>query len=104
VLVTAVDTPLSGWVILPALDQPHELIPRETAHATASSLSEASLNLWQIIEVEQSEAGSGFTWYLGGTLPEVGGAPYALAVLLEEENTPLATKIGQAVLQAAMLP
>ena len=103
-LVTAVDTPLSGWVILPALDQPHELVPSETAHATASSLSEASLNLWQVVSVEQSGSASGFTWYLGGTQPGSGGAPYALAVLLEEENTSLATKIGQAVLQAAMLP
>ena len=79
-------------------------VPVESAQAKATSLSEPNLNVWQIVRVEKSGSASGFTWYLGGTLPEVGGAPYALAVLLEEENTLLATEIGQAVLEEAMLP
>jgi hypothetical protein len=44
------------------------------------------------------------TWYAGGTLPEWGGAPLAVAVLLEENDTALAEQIGQGILEAAMQP
>jgi hypothetical protein len=43
-----------------------------------------------------------FTWYLGGTTPLWNGAPYAVALLLEEADPELAARLGDKVLQAAM--
>ena len=42
------------------------------------------------------------TWYLAGISPTDSTFPFALALVLEEENLPLAEEIGQALLTEAM--
>ena len=44
------------------------------------------------------------TWYLGGTLPDWQGTPLAIAVVLEEDNIPLARTIGQELLTRSLQP
>ena len=44
------------------------------------------------------------TWFLGGTLPEWGGSPLAVVVLLEENQPAEAQHIGRALLAYYVTP
>ncbi len=44
------------------------------------------------------------SWSLGGTLPDWQGAPLAVVVLLEENDTTTTGIIGQTLLEAATKP
>ncbi|NOY98891.1 MAG: FtsW/RodA/SpoVE family cell cycle protein [Chloroflexi bacterium] len=99
-IALAVNTPQSGWVILPALGKPLEAVSSQTAERTAQSLITAGKPYWQIL----SSTDSSVTWLLTGTPPDWGGASLTLVVLLEEENHVLAESIGQGMLEAALGP
>jgi len=105
VLVTAVNTPQEGWVILSALDEPAKVLSPEAANLTARGMAVGNSPFWQSISISppntDNQKATGI-WYLAGTLPEVKGTPLTLALLLEEENPKLAITIGQSVLQAAL--
>ena len=105
VLVTAVNTPQEGWVILSAIDEPTKVLTPETADLTARSMAAGGSPFWESTAISppntDNQKATGI-WYLAGTLPEVKGTPLTLALLLEEENPKLAITIGQSVLQAAL--
>lgn len=105
VLVTAVNTPQEGWVILSALDEPAKVLSPEAANLTARGMAVGNSPFWQSIAISppntDNQKATGI-WHLAGTLPEVKGTPLTLALLLEEENPKLAITIGQSVLQAAL--
>ena len=107
-LASAVNTPLAGWVILPSPGKPTQALPHAAADQTADALAVEGESFWQSLATAPFGSGQkgegGISWYIGGTLPDWGGPPLAIAVLLEEENPALAEQIGQAVLQAAMQP
>lgn len=108
-LATAVNTPRSGWVILPSLDEPKQIFVPEAVQATASALAETSplpanaLPIWQSVAVVENPQNA-YTWYLAGTLPSWQGAPLSIAVLLETNSPVQALAIGQAVLTAVIAP
>jgi len=102
-IAMAVNTPAEGWVALPALGSPLEAIQASAADEAAESLLEAEGRYWQFIgQVQENE--SAFTWFIGGTPPNWQAAPLALVVLLEENNTRLAERIGKELLIDAMNP
>ena len=78
-LVMGVDTPISGWVSLPADSQPVQALSAvNVKQALEGSLSE-QFPIWQLIssvsgEPSASETSnqlsSGYSWYLGGTSPD----------------------------------
>ena len=103
-LVMAVNTPQAGWVMLPVLSQPQQVFEAQAANDVTASLADEVLPIWQTVAVIPGEAGTGYTWYLGGTLPEWRGAPLALAVLIEESNPQRALELGREILQAALQP
>ncbi|MBN2548979.1 MAG: FtsW/RodA/SpoVE family cell cycle protein [Anaerolineales bacterium] len=103
-LVTAVNTSISGWVLLPALETERRVISLERAQAVANSLALDALGIWQITAAPQSALGVAVTWYVGGSLPSWGGEPFALAILLEVDDPQRAIQIGQAMLQMVMFP
>jgi hypothetical protein len=96
----AVNTPQQGWVILPALDEPVEALPGPFARETA--LAFAGENpFWSYTSVTNDPP---LTWHIAGTLPDWSGTPLALVVLLEEDNRPLASEMGQELLDTALQP
>ena len=109
-LVVAVDTPQSGWVMLPVTGQTQQVIPTQAANHTAQALTSGELPIWQVVTsvkklVENSLAtNSGYAWCVGGTLPEWQGAPLALAVILEDNHPQQALEIGRSILNNAMVP
>lgn len=103
-LVTAVNTPMAGWVLLPALENERRVISLEQAQAIADSLALDTLGIWQTIVTPEATSGAAVTWYVGGSLPGWGGEPFALALLLEVNDPQRAVEIGQAMLQMVMFP
>ena len=109
-LVVAVNTPLSGWVMLPVTSQPQQALQAQVANNTAQALTSGELPIWQVVAANKEATGDssstnpGFAWYLGGTLPEWKGATLAIAVLLEENDPLKVQEIGRSMLQNAINP
>jgi membrane peptidoglycan carboxypeptidase len=103
-LALAVNTPQSGWVILPPLSQEVDSLPPGAAESASQMLATSELLTWQSAAVVSDSEENDYTWYLGGTLPDWPGGPLALAVLLEEDDPQGAIEIGEALLQEAMQP
>lgn len=100
-IATAVNTLEQGWVVLPALDEPRELIPASAANEAALSFVREGNAYW-------SHTGLGsinettVSWWVAGTPPDWQGAPLALVVVLEEKNAPLAERIGDEFFRAVL--
>ncbi len=94
-------SPAGDWIVLPPVGAAHSLMTREQAKAiTAGYQDTETASIWELISTPPDEE---LTWYLAGSLPSTGqGVPLALALVLEEENLPLAEEIGQTLLAAAM--
>jgi hypothetical protein len=102
-IATAVDTPNSGWVVLPALGTPFEAISASKADAAAASLVRDGQSFWSQTGAAES-AESPVTWFMGGTPPNWQATPMVVVVLLEEDDRQLAEEIGNRLLTAAMNP
>ncbi len=102
-IATAVNTPNSGWVVLPALGTPFEAISAAKADEAAASLVSDGEGFWSEIGEAESEE-SPVTWFIGGTPPNWQATPMVVVVLLEEDNMQLAEEIGNRLLTAAMNP
>lgn len=102
-LVMAVDTPIQGWVVLPALGESMKVFPSANAVGTAQGLMISGQPFWQW-NARATQENHTFSWSLGGTLPNMQGSPLAVVVLLEENNLNKAGLIGRTLLEAALHP
>ena len=100
-LVSAVNTPTAGWVLLPALGTSVEALSPETAAARVSSMEQPSARTWDHTQVVQPDTGQPVTWFVGGTQPGWSGTPLALALVLEEDDPAAAQEIGRQILTNA---
>jgi len=100
-IAQAYQNPQDEWVLMPPLGDSAELLSPGDAQAITTSLNEANTPTWHI---SLSPTGEALTWHIGGTTPEWEKEPLALVIILEEDNASLAGEIGQAVLEAAMIP
>jgi len=100
-IATAVNTPDQGWVVLPALSQPVEVIQAEAANEAALSFIKKGKPYWSHIG-RASVSDTHITWLLAGTLPDWRGTPLVLIVALEENNISLAERIGENLLNAGL--
>ena len=102
-LAVSVLTPHQGAVILPA-GSPVSVFGNSAAiTAAVSKLASEDIPIWQSLSAQHYDS-SAYTWFIGGTLPQWGGTPLAIAVLLEENNPQLAQIIGETILQSALQP
>jgi hypothetical protein len=108
-LAMAVENPHGGWVTLPVQGQNQSVFKPDATIHISQALAVKDLPIWQVVSAISQQAApavasKGYTWYLGGTLPEWKGAPIAMAVLLEENNPQTAVEIGRSLLQDAISP
>ncbi len=94
-LALAVNTPQSGWVILPALGEATELFPPAESEFLVENFSTKERAYWQFLNASEEE---NITWLLAGTPLNWQGTPLALVVLLEENNAELAEEIAEMLL------
>ncbi len=100
-IATAVNTPEQGWVVLSAAGTPREVIQAEAVDEASSTFIAQGKSYWSHIG-QSSLDDDIITWLIAGTLPDWKGAPLALVVTLEENNTFLASHIGDTLLNAAL--
>lgn len=100
-IATAVNTLEQGWVVLPALSQPVEVMQAEAANEAALSFIKEGKPYWSYIG-QASDSDANITWLLAGTLPDWQGTPLVLIVALEENNISLAERIGENLLYAGL--
>jgi len=99
-IAVAVNTPQQGWVILPALGSPKQVLPEAQAHEIAQAFAGEN-PYWSFASGADSTL---VTWYLAGTLPDWSGTSLTLVILLEEDNPALAKEIGTGLLKMALKP
>jgi cell division protein FtsW (lipid II flippase) len=109
-LAMAVDTPQTGWVMLPEMIQPQQALRTESANAVSQALAIGDSPIWQVVStireigVNDLKANSGYSWYLGGTLPDWQGASLVVAVALEEASPKGLEEIGRQLLLSILTP
>jgi len=96
-LATAVNTPEQGWVVLPALGQPREVLNAQSADEAALSFLQQGKPYWSHVG-QASHDSARITWLVAGTLPNWRGTPLTLVVSLEENNPSLVRSIGASFL------
>ena len=96
-LALAVDTPQSGWVVLPALGEAQQLFSKAEAEQVARSLRVEEEGYWQILAKEEE---GDTLWLLAGTMPSQSGTPLVVAAVLEEGDETLAKEIARLLLTA----
>ena len=102
-IALAVDTPQQGWVVLPPLSQPVNVIQPLEADLAAKSFAAQGQSYWEY--AGQASRGERITtWYLAGTLPDWRGTPLAIVVVLEEDNLALARSIGRELATHSLQP
>lgn len=100
-IATAVNTPEQGWVVLPALGEPRELIQPSAADEAALSLLKEGGTFWSHSAMGQINKTT-VSWFMAGTPPEWQGAPLVLVVALEEDNPMFAEMLGERMLNTAL--
>jgi cell division protein FtsW (lipid II flippase) len=101
-LVAAINTSQSGWVVPPSLAEPRQVLSAEDARSIALSRAVSSLDIWESKLEVRDNPGRVIAWYVGGSLPDWLGAPLSVVVVLEDANQELAQVIGRAMLGAGM--
>jgi hypothetical protein len=100
-IATAVNTLEQGWVVLPALDQPREVMQARAAEEAALSFVQEGELFWSHIGMGRINQTS-VTWLVAGTPPNWQGAPLTLVVVLEENNPTLIERIGDRLFNASL--
>lgn len=99
-LATAILSTQNGWTILPNGAANDTLMIGGTSKALIA-LAQPDNRTWETVALAETNE-SVLTWYLAGTLPQWGGTPLALALVLEENNPEQASQIGRSVLIQAL--
>lgn len=102
-IAVALYTPRDGWVVLAAEERPFQASQPSAASEAVASYSEAGNNYWSHIGRARDDE-STVTWFIGGTSTGWQASPLAIVVLLEEDNSREARRIGVELLLDAMNP
>jgi hypothetical protein len=102
ILISAVNTPTAGWVLLPLASEAVQVVSPDSTVNRLKMLTVPGENFWETTTSTQDDDGTGITWFLGGTAPSSETTPLALALVLEETNPELAKVLGEEILGAAI--
>jgi cell division protein FtsW (lipid II flippase) len=102
-LALAVNTPTQGWISLSPQAQPQPIFPASASEQAAQILQVSQKPYWESMGRLESSTGP-LAWYLGGTLPNWQGTPFAIVVVIETDNPELARQAGRGILESAIQP
>ena len=94
-LAQAVNTPQSGWVVLPALGQAQTLLSAAESRQLVMTFG-GDTAYWQFIVESNEDA----IWLLAGANADWQGTPLALALVLEDGDIDAAAKIAASLLSS----
>lgn len=96
-IALAVNTLEQGWVVLPPLQEPTQVIQAEAGLEAVLSFTKENQPYWS--HTSQAVVDETIvTWFVAGTVPDWQGTPLVLVVALEEDNIPVVSFIGKALL------
>lgn len=99
-IAIAVNTPTQGWVILPS-GQKSQVFNAEGISNAINLLNDGESPFWQTTASIPTAQGQTH-WFVGGTLPDWQGTPFALAIVLEGNTAETTTNIGKELLNSVM--
>ncbi len=102
-IVNAVMVPNTGWIMLPPLADAVDLFSLDIAEQRIGLLANSPADFWYLHETIATGAET-ITWYISGTQPSDQDQAYAFAILIEAENTELASQIAELLEQALYVP
>ena len=100
--------PDGQWILFPAEQQAHQVLPRGASQAAAELLAVPDLPIWRsLAHLGGGAAGqpglkAGLTWFVAGTLPTWQGSPLVLVLLFEEDTPELANQLGLEILTSIL--
>ena len=100
-IALAARTEQQGWLVLPALGEPAQVLPAAAAAEEAAAGMVPGKPFWQHLTTAGQPA-EPITWFVAGTSPDWQGTPLVCVVVLEEDNRHLAVAIGQGLIEAAL--
>jgi cell division protein FtsW (lipid II flippase) len=100
-LTMALKTGSQGWVVLPALSDPVQVMTSGEAETLANELNLKNLPFWQWSGYS-TQGTYTYSWSLAGTQPTWQGTPLVSVVLLEDPNQQWAAYLGLQLLEAAV--
>lgn len=115
-IIQAVNTPGSGWVILPSTINPVRLFSLAAVQRVTQDMADPGLPIWQVTAIApigtigasgvdaSDESQANVIWYLGGTLPDWQGTPLILALALENYDPGLGKELGRNIFSAILTP
>jgi cell division protein FtsW (lipid II flippase) len=104
-LAMAVNSPQLGWIILPALNEPVQVLTSGSAEKAINQYLSGNQPYWEIVSSAKNDSvDKNLTWYLAGTVANWQGTPLVVTILLEEADLKLAKDIGQSLITKALQP
>lgn len=89
--------------MLPPLADAVDLFSQDIAEQRIGLLANSPADFWYLNETIATGAET-ITWYISGTQPSDQDHAYAFAILIEAENTELASQIAELLEQALYIP
>jgi len=96
-IVTAINTPGSGWVLLPNLSSSKPILPALTVQGVAEEIGSAHVPIWENVSSVEDPLNpeNKLSWYTAGTTGEWVGTPMIIVLMLENQDASLAAQLGQ---------
>lgn len=100
-IAQAYRNPQNQWELLDAFEEDTSIFSPSEVRSLVANLLDPNTPTWHLAFTPEGEE---ITWYLGGTTSDWAKEPLALVIVIEEENRAALEEIGQAMLDAAMIP
>ncbi len=104
-LAMAVNSNQFGWIILPALNEPLQVLPVASTEKAINELIVNKQPFWEVLStINDSSEDRSLTWYLAGTISDWQGTPLVVTIMLEEANISFAREIGRSLMIMSLQP
>ena len=104
-LAMAVNSKQFGWIILPALNEPVQVLPFASTEKAINEFLVNKQPFWETAStINDSSEDRFLTWYMAGTISDWQGTPLVVTILLEEANTSLVREIGRSLMDLSLQP
>lgn len=96
-IITAINTPNSGWSIQPKLEGSKPVLPALTVQGVVKELVDSQIPIWENVSTIEDplNPGSQVSWYTAGTTSDWIGTPLIVVFMLENQDAELVSKLGQ---------
>ncbi|MFZ5808741.1 MAG: FtsW/RodA/SpoVE family cell cycle protein [Chloroflexota bacterium] len=103
-IISAIKLPNEGWTPFGGPEAPLQVLSDSQVESILKGMTEVSGNDWRIVRTVSDSGGKTVTWFIGGNLPQWQAMPYAVVVVLEDQNILAARQMGDMLMEAMKMP